>query len=81
MRANNINKKIVDSYLELLNNLSTNNKLDLIAGLSDSLKSDDEIAEKSFRISGGNFIPEKSADELIADLKQARIFTRKNESF
>lgn len=76
-----INKKLVDGYLELFKNLSPNSKLDLISGLSNSLKSGKKNKLRSLKSLTGDFIPEKNADEIIDDLKKARSFTRKTESF
>jgi len=76
-----INKRLVDSYLDLLRNLSPNNKLDLISGLSDSLKTGRKKELSLIKSLAGDFIPEKTADEIIDDLKKARNFTRNIESF
>jgi len=81
MQTVDINKKLVDSYLELLRNLSPNSKLDLISKLSDSLKSGKSKKANSLKSLSGDFIPEKTADEIIGDLKEARNFTRETESF
>ena len=81
MQAVDINKKLVDSYLELLKNLSPNSKLDLISKLSDSLKSGKKNKVNSLKLLSEDFIPEKSADEIIEELKKARNFTRNSESF
>ena len=81
MQTIDINKKLVDGYLELLKNLSPNSKLDLISGLSASLKSGKKNKTSSLKSLAGDFIPEKTADEIVDDLKQARNFTRKTESF
>lgn len=81
MQTIDINKKLVDGYLELLKNLSPNSKLDLISGLSASLKSDKKSKVTSLKSLAGDFVPEKSADEIVGDLKKARNFTRKTESF
>jgi len=80
MQAIDINKKLIDGYLELLDNLSAGSKLDLISKLSASLKTDKKkpVTLKSLK---GDFIPEKSADELVNDLKEARKFTRTTERF
>jgi hypothetical protein len=80
MQAADINKRLVESYLELFRNLSSNSKLDLISGLSDSLKSGKKSKPGSLKLLEGDFIPEKTADEIIIDLKKARSFTRKTES-
>jgi len=81
MQTIDINKKLVDSYLDLLKNLSPNSKLDLISRLSDSLKSGKKTKTNSLKLLAGDFIPEKSAEEIIDDLKNARNFKREVESF
>ena len=81
MQTADINKKLVDGYLELFRNLSQNNKLDLISGLSNSLKSDKKQKNKALKSIFGDFIPEKSAEIIIEDLKKARSFTRDTETF
>lgn len=80
MRAIDMNKRLVDGYLELFKNLSPNSKLDLISGLSASLKSAKKPAG-SLRHLFDEFIPEKPAEQLAEELKQARTFTRTTESF
>jgi len=81
MQAIDLNKKLVDSYLELLKNLSPATKLDLIGKLSDSLTSGKKNKTSSLNLLHGDFIPEKSADEIINDFKTARNFTRNTELF
>jgi hypothetical protein len=81
MNSVDVNKMLVDSYLELLKNLNTNSKLDLISGLSNSLKSDRGIEKGSLKTLTVDFIPEKSADEIIDELKKSRNFFRNTESF
>lgn len=81
MQTVSMDKRLVDSYLELFKNLSPNSKLDLISGLSASLKKNDKKPTGSLRGIFGEFIPEKSADQLAGELKQARSFTRTTESF
>ena len=76
-----INKKLVDSYLDLLENLSSNSKLDIISRLSESLKSSEKNNANSLGLLVSDFIPEKTADEIIADLKAARNFTRNIDPF
>jgi len=81
MQTIDINKKLVDGYLELLKNLSSGNKLDLIARLSDSIKATNKEKPISLKSLGNDFIPEKTADEIIEELKKSRNFTRETESF
>lgn len=81
MQSIDINKRLVDSYLELFKTLSPNTKLDLISGLSDSLKSTKRNKKQSVKALQADFIEEKTADEIISDLKAERTFTRKIETF
>ena len=79
MKATNLKFDLIDSYLGLLNNLSSDNKLELISKLSDSLKSSKKTTEKSVNDLYGAFIFDKSADEMIIELKKSRNFKRKIE--
>jgi len=81
MQSVDINKRLVDTYLELVKNLSPNSKLDLISALSNSLKSGKKDKKGSIKDLTGDFISEKTADEIIDDLKKARNFSRNTESF
>ncbi|RZK79206.1 MAG: hypothetical protein EOO92_09775 [Pedobacter sp.] len=81
MQSVDINKRLVDSYLELFKTLSPNAKLDLISGLSASLKTSKKYKSQSLKSLKGGFIDEKSSEEIIADMKAARTSTRKIESF
>lgn len=77
MKATNIN--ILDSYIELLNNLSPDSKLELISRLSQSLRSQKEVKEKSIQELFGAFVSEKSAETIIEEIRQSRTFTRQIE--
>lgn len=81
MRTTERNTTIVDGYVELLDNLSTNNKLDLISKLSASVKSDLTDKKSSFKKSFGAFDSKKSAEEIIEEIRNSRISTRQIESF
>lgn len=76
MKPVDVNKRLVKSYLELFKTLSPDTKLDLISGISDSLKSTKRNKNHSLRALQGDFIEEKSAEEIISDLKTARTFNR-----
>jgi len=72
---------MADNYFGLLNSLSKENKLRLIAKLSNSMayevvKNEDRI-DKYF----GAFISDKSAQEIIKELKESRNFNRSVEAF
>ena len=85
MKAANLKFNLIDSYLGLLENLSPDNKLELISKLSDSLKSSkkttEKHADKSLDDLCGAFIFDKSSNDLISELKKSRNFNRKIEGF
>lgn len=81
MRIAEINTIIVDGYVGLLDNLSTNNKLDLISKLTDSVKSDLIEKKSSLKKSFGAFESKKSAEEVIEEIRDSRVSTRQIESF
>lgn len=85
MKAENLKFNLIDSYLGLLENLSPDNKLELISKLSDSLKSSKKQTgsnpDKALDDLCGAFIFDKSSDDLISDLKSSRSFNRKIEEF
>lgn len=79
MKATDLKFNLVDSYLGLLNSLSPDSKLELISKLSDSLKSSKKPTKKSLSDLYGAINSKKTADEIIADLKNSRNFNRKTE--
>ena len=81
MRASKINTSIIDGYIGLLDNLTTNDKLDLISKLSVSVKTDLLKKKSSFKESFGAFISDKTAEEQIEEIRNSRVFTRKIEPF
>jgi hypothetical protein len=81
MKAANLKFNLIDSYLGLLENLSPDNKLELISKLSDSLKSSKKQTDRSLDDLCGAFIFDKSSDDLIRELKSGRNFNRKIKAF
>jgi len=82
MKTADINKNLVDSYFLLLKDLSPDNKLELIARLSKSMKKEKMAKKKkenSLESLYGSWVSEQSADELVQELKNARNFFRKRE--
>jgi len=77
MKTADVNINLIDSYFGLLKNLNSDTKLELIARLSDSMKSSKKTKDKALKSLYGAFISEQSADELIDDIKKARTFNRK----
>jgi len=75
------NTTIIDGYVELLENLSPDNKLDLISKLSASVKTDLVDKKSNFKKSFGAFVSEKTAEEIIEEIRNSRLFTREIEPF
>ncbi len=73
-----MNARLIDTYLEMLRNLSQDHKLDLISKLSESLKTpqNSRNREKSLKDLYGAFKSEQQADEIIISLREARRFSR-----
>lgn len=74
-------KYIVASYAGLFEGLSTISKLELIESLSKSLRREEADRETRFYDSFGTFASEKSAEEIVADIKASRQFRKKDISF
>ena len=81
METADINITLIDGYLQMLDNLSPSDKLDLISKLTDSVKSDIKNKKSSFKEAFGAFESKKSADEIINEIRRSRTFTRQIEEF
>jgi hypothetical protein len=81
MPSTETNTTIINGYIGLLENLSPDNKLDLISKLTASVKTDLSNKESSFKKSFGAFESEKTAEEIIEEIRSSRLFTREIESF
>ncbi len=72
---------LIDNYFGLLNGLSKENKLRLIAKLStsvaDEVVENENIVDKFF----GAFKSDKSAEDIIREIKESRNFNRSVEAF
>jgi hypothetical protein len=79
MKGPDINTTIIEGYLQLLDNLSPGSKLDLISRLTASVKSDLNNKKPSFHKAFGAFQSDKSADEIIDEIRSSRTFTRQIE--
>lgn len=79
MKTADANIDLVDSYYTLLKSLSPNNKLELIARLSKSLKTTAKKKEDtSWESLFGSWELDQSADEFVTELKKDRNFCRKS---
>ena len=76
-----IDKHIVQAYTGLFKGLSSMSKIELIESLSKSLKTESKTKENSFYKSFGAFASAKSAEEIIADIKESRKFRKKEIKF
>jgi len=78
MKSNTV---LIDNYYGLLSSLSKENKIRLIAKLSNSIieesTEDENVVDNFF----GAFKSEKSAEELIKEIRESRIFNRTIEAF
>jgi len=74
-------RHIVEVYSGLLAGLSSESKAALMASLSKSLKTDRKSIESKFYKSFGAFASDKSAEEIIADIKSSRKFRKKEITF
>ena len=61
--------------------LSSLGKIELIESLSKSLKTDKATKDNKFYKSFGAFASEKSAEEIIADIRSSRKFRKKGIQF
>jgi hypothetical protein len=78
MKAIEKNTNTVDSYYTLLKSLSPNNKLELIARLSKSMKSTKIKKDTSWEDLFGAWELDETSDKFIEDLVNDRNFTRKS---
>lgn len=74
-------RQIVETYSGLFEGLSSLNKIELIESLSKSLKTEMTTKEETFYKSFGAFSSEKSAEDIIKDIKSNRKFRDKEIKF
>ena len=79
MKTIDINTTLIDGYLQLLDNLSPSNKLDLISKLTLSVKTDITDRKKSFYKAFGAWKSKQTADQIIKDIRDSRTFNRQIE--
>ena len=78
MRSSDINANLVDCYYALLKNLSPNNKLELIAQLTKSIKKIKKIKDNSWKSLFGALVLEEPAEKFVDQMKKDRQFSRKS---
>ena len=80
MKTIDVNTNFIETYFGLLKNLSPDIKLDIIGKLSKTIKSDLNEQNKSLKDSFGAWQSDKSADEIILELRESRKFNRHIEA-
>lgn len=78
MKSNTV---LIDNYYGLLSSLSKENKMRLIAKLSNSIIEESPENENVVDNFFGAFKSEKSAEELIKEIRESRKFNRTIEAF
>ena len=71
---------VAEYYFDFLNILNPDSKLDLISKLSQSLKEDKTLPEVTLQSLFGAYESEETADEIIAEIRSARVFNRSIET-
>ena len=74
-------RHIVETYSGLLEGLSSISKIELIENLSKSLKMDEKNKDVVFYKSFGAFASDKSAEDIIRDIKSSRKFRNEELKF
>ena len=75
------NRHIVETYSGLFEGLSSLSKIELIESLTKSLKTEKTTKDSKFYKSFGAFSSDKSAEEIIADIKSSRKFRNREIKF
>jgi hypothetical protein len=81
MKIIDLDTTLIEGYVKLLNNLSTDNKLDLISQLTLSVKKDMNNKQKSFYRAFGAWNSKQTAEEIIFNIRSNRSFNRQLEQF
>jgi hypothetical protein len=74
-------KNIIESYSMLFEGLSSLTKIELIESLTKSLKREKTFKKDDFYKSFGAFGSEKSAEEIVNEIKSSRKFRTKEIKF
>ena len=74
-------RNIIETYSMLFNGLSSLSKIELIESLTKSLKKEKVAKTDSFFKSFGAFSDEKTAEEIVLDIKSSRKFKNSEISF
>ena len=78
MKVADINTNLIDNYYTMLKGLSSDNKLELIARLSNSMKTTKKEKDNSWKSLFGALVIDQPVDDFVEDLKKGRRFSRKS---
>lgn len=81
MKVAEMNTTVIDSYFGLLDKLTSTSKLDIISKLTASIKNDTMTKKTRFKQAFGAFESNKSAEEIILEIRNSRVSSRKVEPF
>lgn len=77
-----IDKNLIDVYLQMIEKLGNQSKLELISRISSSMKVDKKLIDKESVLKlYGSFKSKETAEELIDKIRASRLYTRKIEGF
>jgi len=74
-------KYIVETYSKMLEGLNASSKKEIIENLTRSLKRESASIEEKFYQSFGAFASDKSAEDIVKEIKRSRKFRRKEIQF
>jgi hypothetical protein len=75
------NRNIIETYYKLIEGLDATAKLELVKGLSESLEKTENSRDTDFFMSFGSFPDDKSAEEIMDEIKYSRRFREKDIEF
>jgi hypothetical protein len=79
MNSADTDMKLIDGYMKLLGNLSLGNKLELISQLTLSAKTDISDKPTAFFKAFGAWDSAQTAEQVIAGIRDSRMFNRQTE--
>jgi len=72
-----VDRSLVKAYVDMLEGLSAERKIELIERLSETLKKDAKAKEKRFFKSFGAFGSAKPAKEIVSEMRAVRKFRKR----
>ncbi len=79
MKTTELNTKLLENYFGLIRNLSPEIKINLIEKIANTLKGNISSNKTSINDAFGGWKSDKSADEIISEIRENRNFNRQIE--